>query len=592
MKGMILMALSFLTESTKNFAETETVGSFGRASAANTFNTTFESTYDLLASKQVDVMRDINSLVSNKAMMQVYKESVLESLKNDCELSDNEHISSIYEQVNALWDNCVQDFVQESQSVAQLLPIKAIDLPILVKQHVASATKEIMQTEVVKSPIIKKHIERTYVVDEKTNKSWEWPRCFFDGTYKEFFEAGKGLPIKSTVAVTLPAFNYDIVENLTDGTKGRDKLSYNTSIVAVEDAEGNKYPCEIRVNFSDGALLGGQIEVTQPAKTDGSAHEARVIKDLITGSIDMRTGLLSVSSCAGVFTKVYLGGYLSNEYNERSVSMEYRREELEWKIEDGFRMNVPYSIEQLEDAKALLDIDLYKKTYDNLTEIQVQVEDSNILDFLDEQYEKYKGVEVDVLGFNSFVKESVFDCDHSAFNTVALPYEYIQKQLKFQIDRFVIDLCDTAKIEDMTFVLYGNPRYVSLLGDEVNWVVKSGDNLGGIKLNYSYGIMTSGQVKVQVVSAAKIAAKVKSPEGGMVENNYLRLIPFPLGAEQMTFKHYKWTTHILTTQNSGYKAADRPGGSMTNLMAVNRCKTVAVQGIQGKVQLKNSSFVG
>ena len=72
-------------------------------------------------------------------------------------------------------------------------------------------------------------------------------------------------------------------------------------------------------------------------------------------------------------------------------------EQREWKIEDGFRMNVSYSMEQLEDAKALLDVDLYKQTYNNLTDVQVQVEDSGILDYLDKEYEKYNGVAVDVL---------------------------------------------------------------------------------------------------------------------------------------------------------------------------------------------------
>jgi hypothetical protein len=135
----------------------------------------------------------------------------------------------------------------------------------------------------------------------------------------------------------------------------------------------------------------------------------------------------------------------------------------------------------------------------------------------------------------------------------------------------------------MTFVLYGNPRYISLLGDNVNWVVKSGDMVGGIKANYSYGVMTSGGVKVQVVSLNKINGK--SGKG-----KTLRLIPFPLNPEQMTFKYYKYTSHILTTQNSGYKAADRPGGSATNLMGTTRNAKAAVQGIQGTVTFLNDAF--
>ena len=59
-----------------------------------------------------------------------------------------------------------------------------------------------------------------------------------------------------------------------------------------------------------------------------------------------------------------------------------------------------------------------------------------------------RGVELDPLGFNPFIREQEFDCD-SKTQTVALQSEYIQKMLKFWIDRFVIDICDSAKIEDM-----------------------------------------------------------------------------------------------------------------------------------------------
>ena len=64
----------------------------------------------------------------------------------------------------------------------------------------------------------------------------------------------------------------------------------------------------------------------------------------------------------------------------------------------------------------------------------------------------------------------------------------------YHLPQEVIDICDTAKIENMSFVIYGNPRYISLLDPEVNWVVKAGDSVGGVKLNYSYGIQTKIKV--------------------------------------------------------------------------------------------------
>ena len=140
-------------------------------------------------------------------------------------------------------------------------------------------------------------------------------------------------------------------------------------------------------------------------------------------------------------------------------------------------------------------------------------------------------------------------------------------------------------MEDMTFVIYGNPRYIRLLDANVNWVTRPGSTANGVKLDYSYGIMTSGDVKVQVVSTKKVNAQYDAAAG---LHKGLRIIPFPLSKEQMTFKHFKYTTHILTAQNSAYRAADRPGGSMTNIMGVSRYTNAAVQAIQARVDIANA----
>jgi hypothetical protein len=301
------------------------------------------------------------------------------------------------------------------------------------------------------------------------------------------------------------------------------------------------------------------------------------------GMVDFTTNTTSLNSANGQITAVEFSGYLSNEKNERDITFDYVREEREWKIEDGMRADVPYSLEELEDAKALMDIDLYKKTYNNLSDILVQMEDSKVLEWLDEQYAKYNGVEVeDVLGWQSFITNAQFDCDSTGLTT-ALPSEFIADMLKFKIDGLIIDMCDRAKLEDMTFVIYGNPRMVRLLDPKVNWVTRPGSSYNGVKLDYGYGIMTSGDVKVQVVSTKKVNHNYNN---GVYRG--LRLIPFPLSQEQMTFKHYKYTSHILTAQNSAYRDSTLPGGSMTYLMGTSRYTNAVIQGLQGQVDIINA----
>ena len=439
------MALSFL-ESVKD--QTPTVGGFNLGNATNTFDDLFKEACEAMRNEGIDPLMDINMIVRNKNIAQTWSDKITAGIVEECaKYNDPMEYGSLVtlpEQVQMLCGNVTDQLVKESTTVGQLMPIKAIDYPILIKQHLALATKDVMQTEVTKSPVIKKQIERRWIVDNQTGKRWEYPQCFFDqATAEEIFSVGKGLPIKNT-PVELPVFDYDLIANCTDSaTPGREKLTINTKIVKGILEDGTEIPLDIHVDL--------HLNVWAPAVVDttvvNKSGETIAVKDNIGGNVDFINNKVTVSSASGQIKKVVFAGYLSNELNERSVGMDYTRMEREWKIEDGHRVDVPYSVEELEDAKALLDMDLYKKTYDNLASYLTDMEDSQIIKFLDDEFVKYSGVELDPLGWNSFVREINFDCD-STIQTTALPSEFIEKQLKFWIDRFLIDLTETAKMED------------------------------------------------------------------------------------------------------------------------------------------------
>lgn len=573
-------------ENASEFTETATVGSFADANVQNSFDAIYEKTYNDFINGTIDIRTDIGNMVKNPTIMSKFKDSLLSGIMQECaeRASSSEDWGSytnLGNQISQLFDNCTSDLIKESTSVGQLLPIKAIDYPVLIKQQVALATKDIVPTEVSKDPLVKKQLEHRWIYDQKTGKRWEYPQCFYKkDEVDEIYKAGKGLPIKNT-AVALPLFNFDIIDELTDAVDAkRESITTNLKIVKGILEDGTEIPMDMYINLNTSTWVNGSVN-QKVTLANGTTEE---VQDQLSGSVDFVTNTVSVASASGKIKKVVFGGFLSNQLNENSVRIEYTREQREWKIEDGHRIDVPYSIEELEDAKALLNMDLYKKTYDDLARYLVDMEDSQVIKYLDDMYDKYKGVDLDPLGFNSFVRTTEFNCD-STIATVALPSEYIEKQLKFLIDRFVIDLTDTAKIEDMTFVIYGNPRYISLLGDNVKWVISNGSMTGGIKHNYSYGIMNTGNVKIQVVSALKFDASDVDKHKG------LRIIPIPVNSEQLTFKHYKWTTHILTSQNSGYKAADRPGGSMNYIVGTSRYTDVSIQGIQGYVTFENDNFI-
>lgn len=569
--------LPFLTESGSDFQQTVTIGSFSNGNSYNSFDEHFSELANNFKSGGIAITEDTQQIIKTPEIWEQYRDELIRPIVEYCsDLSWDEYgnVAGLGEQIKEMMDNRRDMLVRESTSVGQLLPIKMIDFPLIVKDHLKNVIKDIMQCEVTKSPLVKKQIQHTWIVDKQTKKRYEYPQCFYRNQYREIFDAGKGLKLNDT-PVTLPTFNYNIIENLVDGVSipERERISFNTKIVKAILADGTEIPVDMRINMSDGSWLGGLID-KEVTLADGTTQQ---VQDCITGHVDFVTNTTSIASASGQVVSVVFEGYLMNDLNERAVTFDYSREEREWKIEDGHRVDIPYSIEDLEDAKALLDLDLYKMTYTNLSEYLVNMEDADGLGWLDDEFEKYDGVVVDPLNFDGFIKHQQFDCD-SSYATTALPCEYIETMLKFLIDRFVIDIADTAKLEDLTFVIYGNPRYVSLLGDKVNWVVKNGDSIGGVKLTYSYGIMNSGGVKVQIVSSDKIDAAT---------HKGLRIIPYPTHENKMTYKHYKYTTHILTAANSAYKDPDRPGGSYTNIVGISRYTNAGLQGIQGHITFVN-----
>lgn len=584
--------VSFLSNSASDFVATETVGGFNNHVHMNSFDDIFTEAYNELMANSIDVKVDINKFINNRAMLNAYKGALLDQLAtetatmtNDMDHEYGTH-GCLYEQISEMFDNCANDLITEATRTGTLLPIKAVDFPVLIKQQLKLASKDIIQTEVTKSPLIKKHIEQTYVVDPKSKKRWKYPQCFFTDEFKEIYSAGKGLPINPTgVVKALPLYEFKVLDStFTPNATDNDDLSLNLYIEKVEATISSvKYnitlPQPMRVNLSDSTWLGGVINT----EIEDTSHVKHPVKDVISGMVDFVNKTVTINSAAGVITGVVISGTVSNERNERAVTFDYAREEREWKIEDGMRVDVPYSLEELEDVKALMDIDLYKKTYNNIADILTQMEDSTVLNWLDEQFKKYDGVELDPLQWNSFITKDTFDCNGMGITT-ALPNEYIEKMFKFKIDRILQDIADKVKMDDFTFVIYGNPRFISLLDSAVNWVTRPGSVTNGVKLDYGYGITTSGDIKVQVVSTKKVNATYDKVEKTF---NGIRIIPYPLSEEQFTFKHYKYTTHILTSQNSAYRSPNLPGGSYTYLMGTSRYTNAAVQGIQAQVKLSN-----
>lgn len=591
--------LSFITESERSgpFEATPVIGGFTYAEKAKDFDTCFEEAAKNLMNAPtmggigIDIKTDLNDFIKSSEAKESFKEDLLSGILTESqELMDEDpnthtsgnlgYFSNLYEQCSALYDNTVEDLYQESSRVGTLLPIKAVDLPLCIKSHIKASFNTIVKTKITRSPVIKKQIERTWVIDKKTKKKYKYPDVMYTEDWKKIYKAGIGVSL-SEEKQTLPLFNFDIVRELTDVTvPERERITNNIQITKVYLSDGTEVPLKkpIVCNMADGSWVGGVIDTTVKDATGADVE----VKDVISGHLNFDTGVTSVSSSSGQITAVSFSGRISNEKNENAVTIDYSREDQEWKIEDGFRVDASFSLEKLDDYKALASFDLYKRTYNTLNDLLAQTEDNYGFDWLDEMFDKYDGAEFDLLDFSPYVSHRTFDCSPNAM-TVAMPSEWIANMLKFKIDRYLIDIADDCKLDGITFVIYGNPRWVSLLSPNVKWIVGTDrKSIGGVKLDYSYGTMTSNDINIQVVSVKKLDAR---------KYDTLRFVAFPTSELTITFEKYKYTTHIRTSENSAYRDPELPGGSQTYLMGTSRYKCIEMQAIQGEMGFDNADFI-
>ena len=597
--------IPFFESTDPDFKATETVGSFNSANRANSFDSVYTEACENMLQRHSTKMNGgflTADALSNPAIVSDFRSDMLAPFEESAnQLSDAMkarygegaddlgNAASLYDQLGKLFDNKIAQFTEEA-SVGQLLPIKAIDFPIMMKTQVKQSFKDVVNEEITPNVVIKKQIEHKIVYSKQDpKKRWEYPQCFFNDDFKEMMEAGRGTKLKSD-AVALPLYNYDIIGELTDAPiPSRERLVFDVKIESVEVAATDTahagsvpnvviaLPTPITVNLADGSWVGGKLNLDY---TDEEGHSQH-LDDCITGMIDWTTYTTTLTAANGKVVAVHFTGRLSNEGNENTVRFAYQREDREFKVAEGFKADSAYTLEELQEHKALLDMDLYTKTYNDLCMLITDMADSDGFDWLDREKAKYDGLDLDPLQWQPMVKKTEFNCD-STIATVALPCEYIAKQLKFKIDRFLIDIADDVKMNNLKFVIYGNPRYISLIDPSVKWVFRSGDRVGGVELDYSYGVMTSGETSVYVVSSKKI---------NPVKNQCLRIIPFAPNGETITFKRYKFSTDIVTAKDSAYRDTERAGGSQTYVWGTSRYADVSIQGIQGEIDFKNADFI-
>jgi len=558
-----------------------------------TFNEHFENLAEKYRDEEgVDIKKDFQKMIGDKTFMENYKkdllEPVIEGFKN---ISTNDpHIQSIFENVNTFWDTKVRSYT-ESASIIGFLPIATLEFPVLVKQFFSSILKDIIEVETVKSPNITKHIRTTYLVDNQTDKEYEYPKCMFDGTWEKVFQASKGLEIPNTI-VPLDAhgrlYKYDII-SFAHGVPGVDQLSFQFKIVAVQ-VGGNEIPLRgngITVEFaSNGTLVNGELNFV---------HNGTTIEDTIVGQVDFKNGTVTLAATKGQVTGVVFSGYLSNEKNTRSVSVREKRDLLRFTIEDGPRWNMPFSIEEIEDAAALLDINYYNRMVDEIVKTQEMQECMTVIKFLNDEFKKYNGITTDTWKLESVAQVHKVDLSPATMvpNFAGDPYKYMSTAVQFQIKAIIHQITELTKLEDLSFIIVGNPMATQIIAEFINWKTQSGSTIGGITVNNSYGFATDMGANVRVVATNLYDAYTVNPVQPTNKRELiLHIYGYPTDGEHASFRHLKYTSHLFTSQSqTAYQSTSAPGGAYNIVTATSRFKTISIQGIQAQLVMLNSERI-
>ena len=591
-KGQPCNSWFYESASKRNPENNNVKSSFGNIqTGAQSFDEKFEELSErYLNESGIDIKKDFSKMLADNEFMENYKTDLLNPVIDAFEeMSPGDpHISSIIENVNNFWDSKVRIYT-ESAAIAGFLPISTLEFPVLVKQFFGSILKDIIEVESVKSPRITKHIRITYMVDNQTGEKYEYPKCMFDGTWEKLYNASKGLRIKENVVPFTNGrlWKYDIIGGVTDGTPGIDKLSWQFKIIAVQvGAELVTLPGNgITVEFStNGTLVNGDLNFESPAGTH--------IEDTLSGQVNFSNGTISMSSASGQVTGVVFSGYLSNTDNLRSISVREERQLLNINIEDGPRWVMPFTIEDIEDAAALLDINYYNRMVNEITKTQEMEECMTVIKFLLDEQKKFNGIKTDTFKLESLANTYTVDIK-PPLKFAGDPFKYVASAIQFRLKAIIHQLTEDTKLDDLSFVIVGNSMATQLISEFTDWKTIQGTSIGGITVNGSYGFATDMGSNIRTVASNLYDPyTVDAVDETGKRELILHIYVYPTSPDHVTFKHLKYSNHLMTSQSqTAYQSSNAPGGAYNIVTATSRFKSIAIQGISADLILLNSDYI-
>ncbi|MDD3172134.1 MAG: hypothetical protein PHF63_00445 [Herbinix sp.] len=576
---------------------TKTIGSFnisknkGFDENLRSVTENFKNQYNL------DIVGDAATILKSDEYSEIYREALLEDLDDGLQvteaMSDTNPYSCIREKMTQLFENSRYELVRES-AVGQMEPVVGLSLAVLKKNFLSCNSKDVVNTEIPVKPVIKLPFERDFLKDAQ-GKKYYIPEIYYNEEYKEVVKLGKGDAMPDTFypeSGTLPLHKFDVLGIAGGSLATRDTLNMDFCISAIKGSipSGTAFGTlttsgAITFTVSNLSIMPKQgtngafnNEVTTTVtltttNSDATEDTPVSISIGIFGEVDYYTGTISVTSAPSYVTQVKFGGHLSNVNNNNSLELDTEREIIEFVIPDNTRINTGLTVEKIKDFNVLFDTDITAKYVHLIGNVLTQTEDSDVFAFLDTSLSKWKTMTHFPFGYTEgFTESKEFSATIPTGKMYSTP-EWIEKDLKFALDRFIQRMKKKLRTPDIMFVVYGHPNNVTLLNSNVRWVIDNDTRVGGIQLDYQFGVLTNTLDRVHVVSSMKVPEKYG-----------LRIVAYPTSSETYTFKHYKYSFNIENTYRNP-NAQNIP-----NVMGTSRYLTTEILPVQGELVLTNTGF--
>lgn len=552
-----------------NDAPAKVIGSFAKSknedwkNGINSLMEGFKTQFGL------DPLNNIRDILENDVLCEQYKEALLGDVF-EADFND-EYLNLMPEKLDQLFENTKDEIITENYGVGQMSPIVGYTLPILKKNYIECHGKDIVMTEVPSKPVIKIAFERKFLKD-KAGKKYYIPEIFYDESYKEVSEKAKGKKVSDKwypETGNLPMQDLAIMNESGGTLETRDQLAHDFCIQAIKmEVDGKeviKNGLDIKPDYSS------NNNITYRCKHVKESGD--VVEEVLTGTVDYYHGTITVATSGSLIKQVQFGGHLSNQNNNETIELDRERETVTWHIGEGERINTALTIEKIKDMKALLGIDVTPEAIADMSSTLTQFEDAHIMSYLKNSLDIWKDKTDLPFGYTGgFVETATFNCVPGSTLAVTQS-EYIESELKFRFNRLLSELKDKLKTTDLMFVVYGHPTIIELFNASVDWKFDEGSKVGGLVLDYKFGVVTESGTRIHVVSSLKVPK-----EAG------IRIVAYPTTDEQLTFKHFKYSFNIENMYRN-------PLTPLTpNIMGTHRYLTESLLPVQGQMLLVGNDF--